>query len=424
MNSDQIEIEVAKPKEWSRVLKIKVSVERIESERGRVTQSLRKKAKIPGFRHGKAPLDMVSRHFKGEIGSETLEAVINNAVEEALEKEDLNPITKAAVENINYEDGKPLEFEARFDIQPEINLNRYTSFKLKKGKVKTDDDEVDVFIKNLQEQNATFPEVDRPAKDGDLVTIDYTPMDKNRTPLVKQKVTDVKVLLGDHKILPEIETQLYGKGTGEEVEAGVEYPEDYQPTELRGKKRNFLVSIKSVGEKKIPDLNGEFVKSLGDFSDTKSFKLHVRDEILKQKEKESSRNLEEELIDNIIEANPFEVPESMVDVYISNFIRSFEGQSPEAEDMKKVDEKIRPIAEREVKKTFIIDIILKKEKLEPSADEVENEVERLAVELGKDPKELKTSIMANPEDYNRIRQRLANKKVFEFLVNNSKISTE
>ncbi len=424
MNSDHIEVEVEKPREWSRILKIRVSVERIEGERGKVIQSLKKKAKIPGFRHGKAPIDLVSRHFKGEIGSETLETVINGAVEEALEKENLNPITKAAVENISYEDGKPLEFEARFDIQPEIKLNRYTSFKLKKGKAKTDDDEVDGLIKNLQEQNVTFLEVDRPAKDGDLVTIDYTPMDKNSTPLEKQKVTDVKVLLGDHKILPDIETRLYGKGAGEEVEAVVEYPEDYHPTELRGKKRNFLVSIKSVGEKKIPDLNDEFVKSLGNFSDTKSFKLHVRDEILKQKEKESSRKLEEELIDNIIEANPFEVPESMVNAYISNFIRRLEGQDRNSEEMEKIDEKVRPIAEREVKKTFIIDIIMKKEKLEPSAEEIENEVERLSAELGKDPEELKTSIMANPEDYNGIRQRLASKKVFDFLINNSNITTE
>jgi FKBP-type peptidyl-prolyl cis-trans isomerase (trigger factor) len=114
----------------------------------------------------------------------------------------------------------------------------------------------------------------------------------------------------------------------------------------------------------------------------------------------------------------------MVNAYVLGVLRNFGGSIPESEDETKVDEQIRPIAEREVKKNFIIDIILKKENLEPKADEIEREVERLAAELNKDLQEFKSSIVADPEGYNTIRRRLARKKVFDFLVENSEITVD
>jgi len=149
---------------------------------------------------------------------------------------------------------------------------------------------------------------------------------------------------------------------------------------------------------------------------------HIGEEILRQKVSEADRKLEDTLIDNIIDANPFEVPQSMVNAYVSGIMQNFGGGATEAEDGAKVDEQIRPIAEREVKKNFIIDIILKKEDLEPKEDEIESEVERLANELQKDLQEFKSSVMADPDGYNTIRRRLARKKVFDFLVENSEIT--
>jgi trigger factor len=421
MSNKAIEVEIEKPQEWGRILKIKVSPDRIEQERERVVQSVRKKAKIPGFRHGKAPANLVNQHYKSQIEGETLETVINSAVEETLEKEKLKPITKAAIDNLKYEDNQPLEFEARFEIQPEIDLERYSSFKLKMKKSKVDDDEIELFIQNLREQKVTYHEADIPAADGNLLTIDYTPLDKDEVILEKQKVEDIKVVLGKNQILPEIEAELYGKKAGHEEITLVQYPEDFHREELRGEKKSIKVFIKTVEEPRLPELDSEFIKSMGDFKDKKSFKKHIGDEILREKQKEADKKLEEELINNIIDANPFEVPETMVNLYLAGLVRNFQDPESSSEDLKEIDEKIRPIAEREVKKSLIIDFILKKEKLEPNAKEIEEEVEKLAGELKQQPDELKSSIMANPDDYNTIQQKVARKKVFDFLVSKSTI---
>jgi len=179
-----------------------------------------------------------------------------------------------------------------------------------------------------------------------------------------------------------------------------------------------------VAERKVPELNKEFVKSIGDFSDIDSFKTYVREEILRQKEMDADKKLEEALIDNIIDANSFEVPDSMVKSYISEIVKNFEVPDSQSGESQEIDEKVRPIAEREVKKGFIIDFILKKENLEPNSSEIEEELERLAGELKKDPGELKTAVMANPENYDGIRQRLGRRKVFEFLRQNSEITPD
>ena len=423
MGEELIEIEVQKPLEWSRVLKIKVSPERIESQREKIVQSLRKKARIPGFRHGKAPINLVNKRYGSEIKGETIEAVINEAVEEAMKKEDLSPITRATIDKIQYED-EALEFEASFDIRPEILIERYTSFNLDRENVSVDEDEVEASIENLLARKATYHKTDRTAEKGDLLKSDYTPVDDQMEPMVKQKVEDVGVILGDSKILPDMEAQLYGKRAGDDLAVQVMYPEDYHREELKGKKRNFNVLIRSVAERKVPELNKEFVKSIGDFSDIDSFKTYVREEILRQKEMDADKKLEEALIDNIIDANSFEVPDSMVKSYISEIVKNFEVPDSQSGESQEMDEKVRPIAEREVKKGFIIDFILKKENLEPNSSEIEEELERLAGELKKDPGELKTAVMANPENYDGIRQRLGRRKVFEFLRQNSEITPD
>lgn len=423
MGKELIEIEVRKPLEWSRVLKIKVSPERIESQREKIARSLRKKARIPGFRHGKAPISLVNQRYGSEIEGETIEAVINRAVEEAMKKEDLSPITRASIDNIQYED-ESLAFEASFDIRPEIVIERYTSFNLDREKVTVNKDEVEASIENLLTQKATYHEADRAAEKGDLLKIDYTPVDDKMEPLVKQKVEDVGLILGDNKILPDMEAQLYGKRAGDDLPVQVIYPEDYHRDELKGEKKDFKVLIRSVAERKVPELNEEFVKSIGDFSDIESFKTFVRGEILRQKERDIDKKLEEALIDNIIDANSFEVPDSMVKSYMSEIVKNFEVPDSQSRESLEIDEKVRPIAEREVKKGFIIDFILKKENLEPDSSEVEKELERLARELKKDPGELKTAVMANPENYNGVRQRLGRKKVFEFLKKNSEITPD
>ena len=423
MNTGSIEVEIEKPLTWSRILKIKVPPAIVEEEREKVLQSFRKKAKIPGFRHGKAPADIVSRRFKNEIKGEAIEVAINRAVEEALEQEKLNPITRAAVGNVRYEDGKPLEFEARFDIKPDINLQRYTKFKVKREKPTVTDEEVDAFVQNLRVQRATFHEVKREAKEGDMVTIDYTPNDSEKGPLLKQKVSDVKFVLGDQKILPDMERAVYRKTANDEFTVGVNYPEDYHREELRGKTRDFLVTLRSVAEKIVPEVNAEFLRALGEFADLGALKTHVGEDLLKQKEREIDQKLEESLIDNIIEANPFDVPQSMVNAYLLGIIRELKGPETQPEEISRLDKQVRPIAEREVKKGFIFDLILKKEGLEPVEEELEAEVERLAGELGKDPKELKGYFVANSEEYDNLRRRLARKKAFEFLVKNTEIVT-
>ncbi len=423
MSDQAIEFEIEKPQEWGRILRIKVSPERLLQERDRIVQSFRKKAKIPGFRNGKAPTDLVNRHYRHQIEGETLESVINSAVEEVLEKEKLKPITKAEIDNVKYEENKPLEFEARFDIQPEIDLKRYSSFKLKKEEPEVDNDEIDSFIQNLRKQKVTYHEAEVPAAEGNILTIDYTPLDKNGIPLEKQRVKNVRIMLGEKQVLPEIEAALYGKKAGHEEIVKVQYPEDYHRKELQGVKRDFRVQIKAVEESRLPEIDEEFFRSMGDFNDLESFKKHVGEEILREKQREADKKLEEQIIDNIIEANPFEVPVSMVNAYIAGIVRNFGISGSEGSDLKDIDEKVRPIAEREVKKGLIIENILKKEELEPKAEEIEEEVEKLAGRIRKEPGELKASIMANPEDYNAIHRRVAAKKVFDFLVSRSQIKS-
>jgi trigger factor len=366
-----------------RSLEIEIPLEEVERARERVTSSLKNRVRLPGFRPGKAPLNLIQSRFESEIRSEVLEVLLPQAFRDKVQEQDLKVVGTPDVSDLKYEPGQPIRFKAEFEVAPEVELAEYHGLPVKYQEPTVTDEELDKRLESMRETKADYVNLDpRPVENGDYVLVHL----KTLAGVAEDIDQDVQIQVGGEETLPGFNEALLGASPDEVKEVEITYPEEYGQEKLAGKTVRFELTPKTLRKKELPALDDEFAKDLGDYQTFAELKDAVRKSIFHEKQYVAQQAAKEELIDRLVEGHEFPVPEAYVDRQIENQVRAqlqnIAGQGIDPNTLKldweKIKEKQRDKALRNVRASLLLEKISDREGIKATQDEVDREVQRIA----------------------------------------------
>jgi trigger factor len=366
-------------------LELSVPVEEVESETSRVTTDIQKRAKLPGFRPGKAPASLIRKQFSGDIRQQVLENLIPKYLQKQFEAENLNVVGRPDVSDVHFHEGEPLRFKAQFEVVPTVELQDYQDVEVPYHDPEVSDADIDKRLDEIRQSKAEYVNVDpRPIADGDHAVVALESVGGVEGEPVKQ---DEMVLeIGGQDTFEAFSTNLRGLSPEDEKEFEVTYPEDYGSARLAGKTVRFHATVKGIRRKDLPELNDEFAQDLGDYRNMDEVREAIRKSLFAQRQFEAQQEAKNKIVDLLVDRHDFPVPEVFVERQIENRVEqslramAAEGIDPRQIklDWKKVRDSQREKALREVKASMLLSRIADREAIGATRDEVDKEVERMA----------------------------------------------
>lgn len=273
---------------------------------------LAKNIKVPGFRKGKVPASVAAKHVDPEaLGQQTLDDALSKAVAEAYMAKDIQALDRPQVEVKKFVPGQELEFTAETEVLPKIILGDYKKLKAKAVKASVAAKDIDEIIERMRSGFSTKKDVERAAKDGDEVVIDFIGK-KDGVAFDGGTATDYNLTLGSNSFIPGFESGIIGKKPGETFDLELEFPKDYHAKDLKGAKVTFTTTLKAVKEVVLPEVNDEFATKAGPFKTVAELKADIKRELTDQKEREAKEKLKDELVGELIQASTVPAPEVLV----------------------------------------------------------------------------------------------------------------
>jgi trigger factor len=374
---------VAVAEDCKRSLEIEIPLEEVERARERVTNSIKQRVRLPGFRPGKAPLNLIQSRFESEIRSEVLDLLLPQAFRERVQKEELKVVGSPNISDLHFAIGEPIRFKADFEVAPEFELVEYRGLPVKYEEPTVSDEELSKRLESMRESKAEYVNLDpRPIENGDYVLLHL----KSISGLAEPIDQDAQVRVGAEDTLPEFNETLIGASPEETKQIDVAYPEDYGQERLAGKTVQFEITPKTIRRKELPALDDEFARDLGDYQNLDELRDAVKKSIFHEKQHVAQQEAKEELIDRLVERNEFAVPEAYIDRQIENQVRmqlrelTGKGVDPSTLklDWQKVKETQREKAIRSVRASLLLEKIAERESIAATRDEVDREVQRIA----------------------------------------------
>jgi trigger factor len=341
----------------SRKIKVTIPQEQVSEEFDKRVKELAKNANIKGFRKGKVPISIIKLQYGNAIRQEVIQDILQKALPQAFKEKNIYPAGLQAVEVTNAKEDSPLEFEAQFEVYPEVKVN-IEGISIEKPHTKIDEAHVSDMIEKVRKQNVHWNEVDRPAEAGDLVIIDYAGYMEGS--LVEDaSVKDFRLELGSKQMIPGFEDNLYGVKPDEEVEFNISFPEDYTMSRYAGKPIKFLVHLKKVMAPELPALDDDFVKSLG-VTDGTLAGLHaeVRENLERELSHRIHNQVRAQIIDKVLEKNNIEVPHLAVDKEIERLQKMIKKQFMAQTGSKDAPQLPRENVENQARKNVMLSLLL------------------------------------------------------------------
>jgi len=394
------------------------------------TQALKQLApsvSTKGFRKGKVPADVAKKQLDPSVlANRVIELAVNKALFEAFSQEDLNPLDQPKVDITKFVPEQELEFKAVVLVVPEVKLPDYKKLKVKKTVAKVTDKDVNDILARVQKGFATDEPVDRPAKLGDKVVIDFKGYLGDK-PFEGGEAKDYTLELGSGQFIPGFEEGIVGKKADERFDLKLKFPKEYHAKNLAGKAVVFTTSLKKVLEVKLPELNDELAKQAGDFKTLEEFKADVRKNLIVQKEEEAEAKYRDELVNELGKKTKVAIPEVLKTDQINALKRDmtqnlmYRGmtleQYLESLDLSEEDwitKELAPVAESRVKSGLAIAEVSKLEKIDVTEDEVDAKLAELKTQYAGSPDALKQ--LDNPAVWRDLRNNLLTEKTINRLV--------
>jgi trigger factor len=377
-------------------LSVQIPAESVKAQIDKAYLTLGKKAHVKGFRPGKAPRNVLTQLFGTQVASDVANTIVNDTLPKVLSDKNLTPVNQPSVEA-----GEPLDpkkafsYKARFEVQPEIVEVKYEGFELFRPKVEVPDSAIEEQLEQLRQRNAALKEPDppRPAKNGDVVTIDFT------LSIGDKEITDgggqgVQLELGVGQALPEIDAALVGKSSGDTVAAEHTFPAEHPREDFRGKVGKFDIKVVDLKEKVPPNLDDEFAKDIG-FQTLIELRADVHTKLEKAVKDRSETVLAEQIVAKLNEQNPCDVPPSLVEqqsrIMEQEVVMSARraGQRFTKEQAEALHQAILADAERKVRAGLLMAAIARKNEFKVTDEDLEKGMQELAAETGKNVAKLR-----------------------------------
>lgn len=382
-------------------IKIKIPPEKVKEKLDEKYQHFLESASVPGFRKGKAPRGFLERKYGKEVNEEVKLDLINSSYEDVLKEKKLNPIAEPDIDHkkIPFDQNKALDFEVTVEVSPEIKLEKYKGIEIKKVVPKVTDAEVNKALEGLRQSRGEVIVQKEPAREGDIVIADQETKMGDQM-VGKQENSPLKLtseLRLFNKPAPELVKALTGAKAGDVKEIKVTIPKEHEKPEFRNKPAVLKVSVKEVKSIKLPEVNDAWAKQLN-LTDLKHLKEELKKGIMRDKEKEAERAMENDIMEKILKETDFPLPESLVTKgvdYLAQRRRLELHQGGMAEDkireeLEKAKKDSKAQTEKDLKIHFIMEHIIKEEKVYVTENEITERINQIATQYRKWPQEIKT----------------------------------
>lgn len=412
-------------------LEITVEAEKFENAMKKVYFQNAKYFNIPGFRKGKAPMNIVEKYYGAQIFYEdAFNEVATEAYGEALTENKIDVVSRPEVDIAQMEKGKDLIFTAVVQTKPEVKLGKYKGIEIQKIEYKVDKKDVDHELEHMQEHNSRLVTVDdRPLENGDTATIDFEGF-VDGVAFEGGKAEGHELEIGSGTFIPGFEEQLIGMELENEKEIKVTFPKEYFSKDLAGKDATFKVKLHDIKKKELPELDDEFAKDVSEFDTLEELKKSIKEKLTKNKEQREKYETEEAVLKAVCEDSKLDIPSGMIELEIDNMLKDFEQRlSYQGLNLEqylkmigKTEEEMRkeyePQAIEAIKSRLVLEAIMKAEKIEASEEEIKAKMEEMAKSYGKDVEELSK----NENLKNYLAEGIKSEKALEFIVNNAKVT--
>ena len=381
-----IQITATKSEGVERRLQVAVPPDRVAAARTKAAGRVAKQVKVPGFRPGKAPQAMIRKKYAEAIDQEAVEALLREAFETVLAKEELKLVTQPHAHDVKFGADEGLSFELHCEVRPEVTLARLEGFRVMRPKDVVTDEQVQEQLDQLRDQRATWTPVEGRPNEGDLVTVTLATADEDGSIPEGQ---EYRLVMGAGQAIAAIEEVILTLEQGATAEQPVKWPDDFPDEAQRGRTKTVRATLSEVKRKSLPALDDAFAREMGDFDSLDAFMKVVRDDLATSAVRDADSAARSQLLDEILGANPFEIPPSWVKQMIQAYAEAY--KIPPEEIVKFSDE-IRGMAERQVRRDLILDTIAEREKLAATEGDVDDKVAELAGKRGMEPGPLYASL--------------------------------
>ena len=411
-------------------LEMTVEAEKFDEAIKRVYFKSAKYFNIPGFRKGKAPMNIVEKYYGKEIFYEdAFNELVPGELEEAVKENKLEVVSRPDIDVKQIEKGKDLIFTAVMQTKPEAELGKYKGIEINKIEYNVTDEDIEHELGHMQEHNSRLISVDdRPVESGDIATIDFEGfVDGKAFEGGKAEQHDLEI--GSNTFIPGFEDQVIGMNIDDEKDIKVKFPDEYFSKDLAGKEAVFKVKVHEIKKKELPKLDDDFAKDVSEFDTLKELKEDIKSKKQKQNDEKAKYETEDAVIKAVCENVKVDIPSGMIETETENMLKDIENrlsyQGLKLEQylkmMNKTEEEVKkeyePQAIDAIKSRLALEAVVKAEKIEATDKEINEKLEEMAKNYGKTADELKD----NENVKNYIKQGIEAEKAVDFLVKNAKM---
>jgi len=427
-----VKVEIEKQKENEVKLKIETDKLEVNSNLDKVYNEVSYQIKIPGFRKGRIPKNILNLHLGKEyFYDKTAEKLIPESYLEAIKKISIQPIDQPEIKVIQIEEDKPLIFEATVQVRPEVKLGSFDKISIQKEDIKVTASDVKNEIMRIQENLAKLNVVkNRKSKKNDFLVIDSEGYVEGKA-IEGSKVEKQLVQLGKNTA-PEFNDKLLGCSAGDEREIKILVPKDVKDKKIAGKEITYKVKVIEIKEKELPELNEDFIKTVGNYKTVDDFKKDIKNRLEKQVEMANKNNFERELIEKVAEVCEVKVPKVLIEREVEYMMKSLEDDLKAKDlslqdyyksiktDEEKVKKEYEIVAEKRIKQELVLDKISQVENFQATEKEVKDKINNIAKEIKQEPLKVEATFKKN-DNLDGLKESIKREKIIDFLSKKIKI---
>lgn len=425
--------ELMKKEQNEVTLKITVGKDEFKKANDKAYDKLRGRFNVAGFRKGKAPKKLIEAQYgKGVFFDEAINIVFPEAYSKAIEDLKLDPVDRPELDVEEIGEDKDLVLIAKVTVKPEVKLGEYKGIEINRIEYTVKEEDVDAKIEEMRNQNSRLVNVeDRAVANDDTAVIDFEGFVDGEA-FDGGKGENHNLVIGSGSFIPGFEEQLVGTNVGDEVKVNVTFPEEYQAENLAGKEAVFVVNVKEIKIKEMPELDDEFAKDVSEFDTLEELKNDTKTKLEETAKKNEEAELRNKAVEKAAEVAEIDIPEAMVDSQVNNMLKDFDQQlqmqglnlenyikftGMKIEDLKT---QMREDAQNRVKTSLVLEAISEKEGIEVSDEELNNEIAQMATMYKMEADKFKETLREQDMDY--FKENVIVKKTIDLLIDSAKIN--
>ena len=410
----QITVEKTAEDSASKSLRITVPVDRVREAEEKAVKYYAQRARLPGFRPGKAPDAVVRKRFGDAIKQTVLEEVLRESWETAKSSEGLKPIADPSIQNLKFEAGSPIEFDILVQVRPELKLERLGGFRVERRVPAVADAGVEEQLARLQEQKASWiPVTGEQPSPGQMVRVEVAPIENGAAGAAQP----YDLVLGQNQAIPDLEERIMTLRPGESAETEVRFPEDHPDETRRGQTRQVRVTLHEVKRQELPALDDAFAREVGDFESLDALRAAVRQDLERDAARDADAGVRQSLLAQIVEANAVTAPDSLVHRLMHGYAEMY--RIP-PDQLPQFEQQFHAVAEAQVRRDLVLDAVVEQQGLRATETELDERIARMAEARGVTAGEVYGQLQ-KANRLGELERAITEEKVFDFLLSQSTV---